>query len=202
MRLSEAFPSKYLGKDDLDGDVIGTISDVVKESIESDGTMQDKLVIHFHEGHVKPFICNKTNAITIADIYGDDTDAWHGKTVVLYVDPSVMMAGKRVGGVRVRIPSASQLSGQKQSHQPQPQLSTETITGVEVKGQWFGIRTDKGLFVTDNKDLGDTVQSWGHIPAAFTYEINPQGKRLLLDASPAGDPATVPADDDDDVIPF
>lgn len=201
MRRSQAFPSKYLGKDDLDHPRVLTIDDVHQDDIESDGQISTKAVMDFRERDAKPWIINVGNWMTIEDAYGEDSEDWIGKQVELYVDPNVMFGQKRVGGVRVRIPTASQPAGQKQRNHPQPQLSTETITGVEVKGGWYGIQTDKGLFVTDNKDLGDTVQSWGHIPAAFTYEINPQGKRLLLDASPAGEPATVTADDDD-VIPF
>lgn len=202
MRRSEAFPSRYMGKDDIVPGRILTIHSVVPEGVESDGDVKQKVVMYFIENDAKPWIVNAGNWMTIEDAYGEESDHWSGKTIELFVDPTVMFGGKRVGGVRVRIPTASQPAGQKQRNHPQPQLSTETITGVEVKGGWYGIQTDKGLFVTNNKDLGDTVQSWGHIPAAFTYEINPQGKRLLLDASPAGDPATVPADDDNDVIPF
>jgi hypothetical protein len=51
----------------------------------------------------------------IAQITGKaDTDDWEGERITLYVDPTIRMGGKAVGGVRCRAP------GNRPSSQPQP----------------------------------------------------------------------------------
>ena len=110
MKRSEAFPSRYLGKDDLPqppGSMAATIQDVRMESIESDGRNVDKAVMYFASKEMKPLITNTTNFMACEEAYGDDSDNWAGKPIELYVDPGVMYAGKRVGGVRVRIPAST-----------------------------------------------------------------------------------------------
>jgi hypothetical protein len=53
-------------------------------------------------------VLNRTNADSITEILGtDETDEWAGGRVVLYVDKTVMYAGKRTGGVRVVAPPAA-----------------------------------------------------------------------------------------------
>jgi hypothetical protein len=50
----------------------------------------------------KKLTLNKTNARILASMIGDDTDLWKGRALVVSFDPTVMYAGKMVGGVRVR----------------------------------------------------------------------------------------------------
>jgi hypothetical protein len=46
---------------------------------------------------------NWTNAQVIANISGsEDMDEWHGHRIEIYDDPTVMYAGKLVGGIRIR----------------------------------------------------------------------------------------------------
>ena len=53
----------------------------------------------------KPLILNKANDDTLCEAFGDEDEAWDGKTAELFVDKSITFAGKRVGGVRIRIPA-------------------------------------------------------------------------------------------------
>lgn len=46
-------------------------------------TKTRKPVVHF-KGAKKPLALNKTNAATIADMFGNDTDAWVGKTITIF----------------------------------------------------------------------------------------------------------------------
>lgn len=63
-----------------------------------------KWVLHFDED-VKPMVLNSVNAQLIAQITGNEqTENWVGQQIVLYVDPSVQMQGRLVGGIRVRKP--------------------------------------------------------------------------------------------------
>lgn len=105
MKMSQMFPSNYLGKDDLPAPITTTILKVTQEELKSDEGKELKTVLYF-AGIEKAFICNKTNAFCLVDAYGDDSDFWAGKPVEIYVDPSVSFGGKRVGGLRLRIPHA------------------------------------------------------------------------------------------------
>ena len=105
LRRADVFPSRYLGKDDLEHPVRVTIADVRMETIKGDHGDDDKPILLFNNGE-KPMILNSTNWDALEAGYGPDTDQWIGKPAELYIDPGVMYAGRRVGGVRVRIPSA------------------------------------------------------------------------------------------------
>lgn len=99
MKLSDAFPSNYLKSDDLNGrDVTVVIGAAVIEMIGS----ERKLVLSF-QGKTKSMICNKTNAGRIAYLYGEETDGWLGKEIVL-TSEFVEFQGKTVKGLRVRPP--------------------------------------------------------------------------------------------------
>jgi hypothetical protein len=103
MRRSEAFPSKYIGKDDLEVPVLLTIGEVSTAMVKGDHGDECKTVMMFREQGVKAMIMNNCNWMTLEDAYGEESDDWNGKPVELYVDPNVMFGGKRVGGVRVRV---------------------------------------------------------------------------------------------------
>ena len=102
MKLSEAYPSSFLKADDLQGrDVIATISSVELESIGQGADKEQKLVIGF-KGKEKKLVCNKTNAGTIGQLYGDETDDWIGKQVILTAR-DVEYQGKTTLAIRVSL---------------------------------------------------------------------------------------------------
>jgi hypothetical protein len=72
-----------------------TIASAAEKSIKQ----QKKLVLGFKE-RAEQLICNATNARTLSDRYGDDTDAWIGQTVQLVVVP-VSYQGKSMPGIRI-----------------------------------------------------------------------------------------------------
>lgn len=97
-KISDAYPSKYVSAADLDEqDMVLTIASIDTQAFE-DGTT--KLVLFSHET-TKGLVLNKTNARTIAAMYGDDTDEWSGRRITIY--PTwVDFAGKQTEAVRVR----------------------------------------------------------------------------------------------------
>ena len=102
MKLSEAFPSKYLKADDLNGRAVTlTIVDVQLETL-GDGTV--KPMVTFTKGN-KGLILNKVNGATLASAYGDDTDGWRGKPVELRAEMTSFQ-GRFVNAIRVRAPQA------------------------------------------------------------------------------------------------
>jgi len=101
MRMSEEFPSKYLKAADLQGREVKVImANVEREKIGDD----NKPVLYF-KGKEKGIVLNKTNAGTISDAYGDDTDDWYDQELILF---SVMVdfQGKVGPAIRCRIPTA------------------------------------------------------------------------------------------------
>ncbi len=102
MKLTDAFPSKYLAKEDLDPskDTIVTIKGEV--SWEEVGSERDRCPIMYFE-ECKPLVVNKTNMGRMFTAWGcTDTDDLIGKQVSLYVDHEVSFGGKTTGGIRVR----------------------------------------------------------------------------------------------------
>ena len=101
MRMSEEFPSKYLKASDLQGREVKVImSNCEREKIGDD----TKPVLYF-KGKEKGIVLNKTNAGTIVDAYGDDTQDWYDQELILF---SVMVdfQGKVGPAIRCRIPTA------------------------------------------------------------------------------------------------
>jgi arabinogalactan endo-1,4-beta-galactosidase len=99
--MSEEFPSKYLKASDLQGREVKVImSNVEREKIGDD----NKPVLYF-KGKEKGIVLNKTNAGTIVDAYGDDTQDWYDQELILF---SVMVdfQGKVGPAIRCRIPTA------------------------------------------------------------------------------------------------
>lgn len=99
--MSEEFPSKYLKAADLQGrEVRVTMAHVEREKIGDDA----KPVLYF-KGKDKGVVLNKTNAGTISDAYGDDTDDWFDQPLILF---SVMVdfQGKVAPAIRCRVPTA------------------------------------------------------------------------------------------------
>ena len=102
MNLNEAFPSKYLAKEDLDqkNDTIVTITHGGFEEVGSD---RDRCPVIYFEEESKGLVVNKTNMGRMFAAHSVvDTDELAGKRIALYVDHEVSFGGKTTGGIRVR----------------------------------------------------------------------------------------------------
>ncbi len=113
MNVSDAFPSKYLKASDLNGrNVVVTISGA---RIEGIGQSKDQKLVLSFSGKEKTFVCNKTNASTIAKLYGPDTDTWIGKPITLTAR-EVEFQGEMVLSIRVSLQAPNQ--GARPAPQP------------------------------------------------------------------------------------
>lgn len=98
--LNEVFPSKYIKAADLQGrEVHVVIAEVTVEKMGDDR----KLVMYF-QGKEKGLVTNKTNANRVATLYGEDTDQWIGKEILLGTD-FVDFQGRTVEAIRVKPPT-------------------------------------------------------------------------------------------------
>lgn len=107
MHVSQLKESKFLKKEDVGTGVVGTIREITQENVAKQGAEPEmKFCLHFDEWD-KPLVLNSVNGQLIAQIVGsEETDHWMGSQVELYEDPSIMFAGKLVGGIRVRAPGS------------------------------------------------------------------------------------------------
>ena len=97
MKLNDLFPSRFLKAEDLKGrDVKLHIKGVSVEDLGG----ERKAVMEFLSTE-KQMVLNKTNASTIAAMFGDDLDGWAGNEITLYPD-KVAFQGKLVDAIRVR----------------------------------------------------------------------------------------------------
>src|ERR1041385_8329238 len=110
MKKNDAFPGKWLKKEDLNGPDgqphprTVTIQRVEQAQVGTEDEPSSKPAMWFADDGVPPMVINSTNWDAIKELYGPESDEWAGKQIELFVDPNVMFAGKKTGGVRVRAP--------------------------------------------------------------------------------------------------
>ncbi len=129
MKISDAFPSKYLKSDDLGNQRITlTVMALVMEDI---GDKEFKPVLRFI-GKDKGMVLNKTNATILASTWGDETDAWQGRQLELFAQP-VMFQGRQVMGLAVAPLLQPGQTAQQAGGQPQawntPQQAPHSPSG-------------------------------------------------------------------------
>lgn len=117
MLVSEAFPSKYLAAADIPEDNLRVIMGHVEPIEMKENNQTKKKLCLFFQGMDKGIVLNKTNATNIAAAYGDDTDGWMGRELILFTT-WVDFQGKSVEAIRVRAPQPKD-----QRRAPPPQVS-------------------------------------------------------------------------------
>ncbi len=102
MRVSDAFPSKWLKVEDLNKkEVLVTIDRVVMEDVGSGDQAEEKPVLYFKNGK-KGLPLNKTNAMTIGMVLEEEEmNLWSGHRVILY-PAMTQFQGKPTPCIRVR----------------------------------------------------------------------------------------------------
>lgn len=139
MRLRDLYPSRFLKAEDITeegGEIRAFIKAVkIEELQDPERGKEDKPVVYFLRID-KGLVLNKTNAETIGDAYGDETDAWAGKEVLL-VTERVTAFGKTAPAIRIRIQNRPKvapknygmdvdaIADQAQRDQAQPETAPE-----------------------------------------------------------------------------
>jgi hypothetical protein len=101
LTYSSLFPAKFLKATDIpeEGDLVLTIARLDIEEIGPD--KEEKPVLYFSETD-KGLVLNRTNAGTIADLYGPRITDGIGKRIALFTS-EVTYSGKTLLGIRVRV---------------------------------------------------------------------------------------------------
>jgi len=115
MKLTEAFPSKWLKAADLEAQPrLVTIETVKLEAVEEGKPAKPVIVLR---GMTQGLVLNKTNGNALAAFLGDDTDHWSGKKIVLFPTQAEFQ-GKVVDCIRVRAPKPQSPSPAAESPSP------------------------------------------------------------------------------------
>jgi len=125
-RVSESFSGQWMSAVDVGRSMKAVILEVTEETVGQGADKKTKLVVWF-KGQEKGLILNKTNGSILAEIYGDETDDWKNKRVVLMTQ-KVEYQGKRVDGIRINeeaTRSAVQGLLGEQSKKPAPALTQQ-----------------------------------------------------------------------------
>jgi hypothetical protein len=99
VNINEEFPSKYLKSADLKG----KMARLQIAHVDSEEIGKDRKLVAYFRGKERGMVLNKTNAKTIAEAFGDETDNWTGADIEVF-SMKVDYQGRMVDGLRVRIP--------------------------------------------------------------------------------------------------
>lgn len=137
MKISSLFPSKYVKAADLEGRTVTlTITKlVIEEMTGHNSEKQQKPVLYFQKTS-KGLVLNRTNATIIANLYGDESDAWAGKRISIY-PTRVKAFGQMQDCIRVReeIPAQPKPVSQAQP-EPVEEHSIDDAEDMVDDGMW------------------------------------------------------------------
>jgi hypothetical protein len=143
--LDLAYGSKYLGAADIGSRKIRTrIQKVRKEELtDKEGRKRMKFIIFF-DALDKPLVLNTTNKDEVVHKLGKVPVKWRDASVGVYVDPNVMFAGKRTGGVRLTVFEPAKAAGTA----PKPAPAAE----------WSEHAGDPGFDPDDSPDFDEAAE--------------------------------------------
>lgn len=192
MQLGQMFPSKSLKKEDFPFPRTCTIESVQIITFKDDDGGEDKKPSLKFVGMDKPLALNWGNAQTIADVYGAETDNWIGKQIEVFVDPSVMFQGKRIGGIRVRMPMGT--------HQAVAQQTMASWTWDQAVAAAFNAGISKPDLIASLKAEGMTA--YNMLTGTRLVKEIIEAKQAKGDTSFDDDPFAITPPPSDGSIPF
>jgi hypothetical protein len=176
MNLSEAYPSRYLKADDLNGDPITlTIADVVMTELGQGEDKQRKLVLSF-EDNDKEMVLNKTNAVAIAKLYGQETDEWVGKRITV-IAREVDFKGVPTLALRVSIVKPKAVNKPEFTKKEERELAEDlAATRLEPKSQRYPYGELEQALFEKSITHAQFVEA-----AKLVYDKIPKNAKRLLD---------------------
>lgn len=102
MKISDVFPSKYVKAADLNGRTVTlTIKSLAFEDMLNHANEKERKPVLYFERATKGMVLNRTNAMTIVGLYGDESDDWIGQRISIY-PTRVRAFGTLQDAIRVR----------------------------------------------------------------------------------------------------
>jgi hypothetical protein len=102
MKMSDIFVSKYVKAADLNGKTVTlTIHTLRIEDMQNHQNERERKPVLYFERATKGLVLNRTNAMTIVALYGDESDDWVGKRISIY-PTRVRAFGAVQDAIRVR----------------------------------------------------------------------------------------------------
>lgn len=101
VKISKLFPSKYVKAADLGNKPVTLTIKTLKVETLGHGAEQEQKPVLYFEKATKGLVLNRTNAMTIASLYGDESEEWVGKRVTLFAT-TVRAFGKTQDTIRVK----------------------------------------------------------------------------------------------------
>ena len=129
--INDAFPSDFLKVEDLQGkNVVVTIASAKIEEIGQGQNRERKIIVAL-VGKQKRFVCNKTNAKTIAGLYGAEIDGWANQRIIL-TPREVEFQGSMVWAIRVSLSKPSDNGGPARIAPPPPPVTSAPANDEDV----------------------------------------------------------------------
>ncbi len=161
MNVDSMYPSKWLKAGDLQGQTIPVV--ITRVTMEDVGDDAGKPIVYF-QGKDKGLVLNKTNAMSIGLVHGQETDGWVGKTIELF--PAVVMfQGQNVPCIRVRPVAAAYAAAfagateQQAAVLPPPPAAGPGQQAAAIAAGPAPLATPPsvGTMATDPNDLEDSI---------------------------------------------
>lgn len=101
MKVGDLYGNRYLTAADLGGrEPIVVMRAVAVEKVKQGRETEERLVLYF-ENAERGLMLNKTNALAIASLHGEETDAWLGRRIRLF-ESSEDYDGKTYRVIRIK----------------------------------------------------------------------------------------------------
>jgi hypothetical protein len=135
MNVQDIFPSKYVKASDLNGRTVTlTITKAVLEKLGHGAEQETKLVLYFAKA-TKGFVTNRTNAMIVAAMYGNETNDWIGKRITIY-PTRVKAFGTVQDAIRVREEIPAQPKPVAQAAQVEESSELDDVEDVTDDDLW------------------------------------------------------------------
>lgn len=134
MKISDLFPSKFVKAADLNNKPVTlTITKLVVEKMGHGAEEERKPVLYFRKA-TKGLVLNRTNAMIIAALYGNESDEWEGKRITIY-PTKVRAFGSIQDCIRVREEIPAQPKPQAKAPQVEEHPEIDDDEDITDEGQ-------------------------------------------------------------------
>jgi len=124
-------------------------------------------------GKARMLVLNGVNRETLKEMFGRTAPQWIGKQITLYVKPDVMLAGKKVPGIRIKPAPAHASEPAPEPLTPEDEACiAEIIAEIEDAGSLMDLESIKAKLIEKPAAVKDAVR-----PLYMTRQADLGGKQ-------------------------